>query len=167
MKIYLLVIVSLFLFSAFSNAQTDAKRAEDEKAIRQIVTNMSDTWAAGDAEKFADLFSDDVDYTVWNGLYFNGREANVRGHRQIFDTVYKGSKITPEVRKIRFLGETVAVVHLISGNERNGKQLEGLPRVSPMMVVSKESGKWLIVAFQNTPILDDYEVVYSRKDKKK
>ena len=166
MKNYLLIIASLFLFSNFANAQADAKRAGDEKAIRQIVTNLRDTWAAGDAAKFADQFSDDADYTVWNGMYFNGRETNVKSHQQIFDTIYKGSKITLEIRKIRFLGETVAVVHLVSGNERNGKQLEGVPRVSPMMVLSKESGKWLIVAFQNTPILDEYEVVYSRTDRK-
>ena len=68
MKKYILLIIAiLFLFPHISNAQTGSKHAEDEKAIRQVVQNIQDAWAAGDGVKYADNFTDDVDYTVWNG----------------------------------------------------------------------------------------------------
>lgn len=161
MKKQILIIIAVILvISGITKAQTNSKHERDEKAIRQIVQNLADAWAAGDAVKWADQFADDVDFTVWNGMYFNGREANIKGHQQIFDTFYKGTKINPKIRKIRFLRDDVAIVHILpAGNERNDKQLENMPLVSPIMVFSKEKGKWKIVAFQNTPIIKEGDLV--------
>jgi uncharacterized protein (TIGR02246 family) len=164
MKIYLLIIVAvLFLMPNFATAQTDKKGAEDEKAIRQIVQNIQDAWAAGDGVKFADQFTDDVDYTVWNGIQLNGREENIKNHQQIFETFYKGTMIKSEVRKIRFLTNEIAAVHLESKMYKDGKLMEDVPTVVPLMILKKENGKWRVAVFQNTPIIKRGELVVGRK----
>lgn len=167
MKKHLLIIASLFIFANFANAQTGGKYAEDEKAIRQIVTNLTDAWAAGDGAKWADQFTDDVDYTVWNGLYSSGREENRKGHQMIFDTFYKNTKLNIEIRKIRFLRDDVAIVHMFASViKKDEKPQNDSPETSPMMVLSRENGKWRIVAFQNTPVFKEGDEIVNRKGKK-
>jgi uncharacterized protein (TIGR02246 family) len=161
--ILLITIITLILLPAYSNAQSDANHAEDEKQIRQIVQNLEDAWAAGDGKKFAGNFTEDSDLTVWNGMYLTGRKANEKGHQQIFDTFYKGTEIRVKVRKIHFLSDDVATVHLQSKMYRDGKRVEDVPEVVPLMVLQKKDSKWLIAVFQNTPIIERGELVVGRK----
>ncbi len=166
MKKQILIFIALLIFMPYViKAQTDEQPSEDERAIKQIIQNLVDAWAAGDGKKWADQFTDDVDYTVWNGRYSHGREANMKGHQYLFDTIYKGSKLNIEIVKMRFLGEAVAVVHLTSVNERDGKQIENVPLVRPLMVLSKEKGAWKIVVFQNTPVIKDGDLNIKREEK--
>ncbi|MEZ5426254.1 MAG: SgcJ/EcaC family oxidoreductase [Pyrinomonadaceae bacterium] len=163
MKFFLLIITAILVFlPQASSAQTGPGRAEDEKAIRRVIENLAEAWSAGDGRKFADQFTDDVDYTVWNGFYFSGREANLRGHQEIFDTVYKGTRLIHEVQKIRFPAENVAIVHLASKLERDGKQLEDVPPVRPLLVLEKKNGSWRISVLQNTPVIKRGELVPGR-----
>jgi uncharacterized protein (TIGR02246 family) len=169
MKNYILPIIfimALSIIPVYSQAQTDAKYAEDEKQIRQVVQNLEKAWAAGDGKKFAENFTKDSDVTVWNGLYFNGREANEKNHQRIFDTFYKGTEIRTKVKKIRFLSDQVAVVHLQSEMFRKDKKVESVPKVVPLMILQKKSGSWKVVVFQNTPIIKQGELVVGRKTEK-
>jgi uncharacterized protein (TIGR02246 family) len=167
MKNYiLLAIATLILMSANSYAQTDAKHANDEKAIRQVVQNIADAWAVGDAVKFANNYTDDVDYTVWNGHQIHGREENIKGHQEIFDTFYKGTMIKSEVKKIRFLTDDVAAVHIESRMYRDGKRVEEVPTVTPLLIFKKEKTIWRVAVFQNTPIIKRGELVVGRNDRK-
>lgn len=166
MKNYiLLAIATLILIPIYTQAQTVAKHAEDEKAIRQVVRNLEDAWAAGDGKKFASYFAEDSDFTVWNGMYFNGRKENAKNHQMIFDTFYKGTNIKTEIRKIRFLADDVATVHLRSEMFKNGKKAEDVPKVVPLMILQKKDGKWQVVVFQNTPIIKRGELVVGREVK--
>jgi len=160
MKKHIFIIMAiLILIPAYSNAQSDSEYAKDEKAIRQVMKDISNAWSAGDGKKFADNFTDDVDFTIWNGMYINGREANIKGHQQTFDTFYKGTSLKAEIKKIRFLTDDVATVHLQSEMYRDGKRVEGVPMVVPLMVLKKENGKWRVAVFQNTPIIEREELV--------
>lgn len=161
------IIITLFLLPAYSYAQTDAKHAEDEKAIRKIVQDIHDAWAEGNGVKYASYFTKDTDYTVWNGMYYNGRKANAKNHQEIFDTFYKGTNIETEIRKIRFLTDDVASVHLQSEMFRNGKKVEGVPKVVPLMILQKIDGKWLVAVFQNTPIIKRGELQLKQESEKK
>jgi uncharacterized protein (TIGR02246 family) len=167
MKIYILLIwTAVILIPAYSFAQTDAKHTEDEKAIRQIVQNVTEAWAAGDGVKYADNFTDDVDYTVWNGHRINGREENIKGHQEIFDTFYKGTNVQFEITKLRFLSDDVATVHLRGKMYRNGQRVEDVPTVVPLMVLKKENGSWKITVFQNTPIIKRGELQLKQESEK-
>lgn len=145
------IILAATLFSTYSNAQTNTTQTTDKNAITKVVRNIEKAWAAGDAETFADNFTNDVDYTVWNGLYIKGRGENVSGHQRIFDTFYKGTKTKSDIRQIRFLSEKIATAHLKSKMFRDGKQVPNVPTVFPLLVLKKENKTWKIIVFHNTP----------------
>lgn len=164
-KTVLILIAVLFIVPTVIKAQTVANRQSDEKDIRRAVQNIADAWAAGDATKFADNFTDDVDYTVWNGHQIHGRTANIKGHQEIFDTFYKGTIIRSEVRKIRFLSDDIAAVHIKSEMFKDGKPVEGVPTVLPLLIFKKENGKWRVAVFQNTPIIKQGELKVKRESR--
>ena len=102
--------------------------------------------------EFAKSFAENADYIVINGTHIKGRADNATGHQYIFDTIYKDSRIVITVKQIRFLRTDVAVVHAesnltfkIGGEEKKGTGIITL-------LMTKESGKWEIAAFQNTAI---------------
>ena len=141
----------LCLFSAAS-AQVAPGRAEDEKAIRAVIVGLSDAWTAGDARAWAAAFTEDADFTVWNGLYVKGREAIEQGHRQIFSTIYKDTRHRMTVRSVRFLRDDVAVAHADASVARKGEDFPASPQVVPLFVLVKDKGQWRISVFQNTSV---------------
>lgn len=129
-----------------------AARAKDEAAIRAIVAGLAEAWTAGDAEGWAKPFAEDADFTVWTGAYVKGREGIARGHEQIFNTIYKGTKQRLAVRSIRFLGDDVAVVHVEGSVVRKEEDFPESPQVVPVFVLARDAGHWQIVAFHNTRV---------------
>lgn len=141
----------LFTFSVAS-AQQSAGRAEDEKAIRAVVAALSEAWTAGDARAWAAAFTEDADFTVWNGQYAKGREAIERGHQQIFSTIYRDTKHRMPVRSVRFLRDDVAVVHAEASVAKRGEEFPASAQVVPLFVMVKEKGQWRVSVFQNTSV---------------
>ncbi len=67
MKFYIgTSILFLFIFTGFSYSQA-VKQQTDEAAIRKIIMELADAWAAGDGAGYASAFADDADFIVWNG----------------------------------------------------------------------------------------------------
>lgn len=131
---------------------TSGGRAEDEAAIRKIVTRLQEGWNAGDGKAFAAPFAEDADYVIVNGMRVKGRAVIDSGHQQIFDTIYKNSHNTATVQSVRFIRGDVAVAHVewhlkynAGGAAREGRSINSL-------VLTKDNGQWSIVAFQLTPI---------------
>jgi len=145
-------MATLMILCALATAQSAAKHAKDEAAIRAIITGLADAWTRGDSDTWGKAFAPDADFTVWNGIYIKGREAITRGHAQIFSTIYKDTKQKLSVRGIRFLGDDVAVVHVEGSVVKKSEEFPATPQVLPLFVMKKEQGQWLVVAFQNTKI---------------
>ena len=145
-------MAALTILCGLATAQTAAKHAKDEAAIRAIIAGLADAWTRGDSRAWSKAFAEDADFTVWNGLYVKGREAITRGHEQIFSTIYKDTKQRVSVRSIRFLCDDVAVVHVEGSVVKKSEEFPATPQVVPMLVMKKEQGQWLVAAFQNTRI---------------
>jgi len=144
-----LVFVS---FTAASYAQTAPTANTDEAAVRQIVQQLQDGWNAHDGKAFAAPFATDADYVVVNGMFLKGRETIAGGHAAIFANIYKDSRNVATVKSVRFLRPDVAVAHVewnlefkVNGETRKAHAMNS-------MILTKESGKWSIAAFHNTPI---------------
>jgi uncharacterized protein (TIGR02246 family) len=145
--------------SAVARAQTAAAAkpdspqgaAQDEAAVRAVVKGVEDGWNAHDGKAFAAGFASDADYVVVNGMHLKGRDAIEQGHTQIFTTFYKESRNAGTVKSVRFLRPDVAVAHV----EWNLEVSPGAEKARALntMVLTKEGGKWSIVAFQNTPVM--------------
>jgi uncharacterized protein (TIGR02246 family) len=121
-----------------------------EKELRAIVAQLEDCWNRFDSKCNASVFAEDVDFIHILGAYYHGRESVEKGHRIIFDTIYKGSHNKMEIQKIRPVGEDVAVVFVESTLNffQNGTEVTIKSR--PTLVASRRQGGWEIVAFQNT-----------------
>lgn len=146
------MVTLLGLSYSTAGAVGQSARAEDEATIRAIIIRVQDGWNAGDSKAFAAPFAEDADYVVINGMQIKGRAVIDAGHRQIFDTIYKGSHNTASIKSVRFIRDDVAVAHVAwhlkfreGDTPREGKAM-------CTMVMTKEKGQWSITAFQNTGI---------------
>jgi uncharacterized protein (TIGR02246 family) len=141
--------IILFL-SGLAAATTPTDHAKDEAAIRAIIANLEEAWTKGDGKLWGEQFSEDVDFTVWNGLFLKGREAITKSHTEIFKTIFKGEKLRHKVLSIRFLRADVAVVRTEASHVKKEAEFPSRPMVFPLYVMTKENGRWQIVVFQNT-----------------
>ncbi|HET9531483.1 MAG TPA: SgcJ/EcaC family oxidoreductase [Blastocatellia bacterium] len=127
-------------------------RAADEAAIRRIVKAVEDGWNAGDGKAFAAPFAEDADYVIVNGMRIKGRDTIASGHQQILDTIYKGSHNTATVLSIRFLRDDAAIAHVEWHLKYAENGIAHERKAMCSMVMTKQGGRWSIVAFHNTPI---------------
>lgn len=152
-KRFLIVFVcSIIFFSSATLAQDASRRAEDEKAIRAIIAGLADAWTVGDAQAWAGAFTEDADFTVWNGMYSKGREAIEQGHGQIFSTFFKDTKLRYIVRSIRFLRDDVAIVHVDASMVKKSEDYPASPQAVPVLVMVKDKGRWRVAVFHNTNV---------------
>jgi uncharacterized protein (TIGR02246 family) len=143
-------IATLLIVCSLALSQHTVTRAADEAAIRTIIAGLADAWTRGDGEAFGKSFAADADFTVWHGLYVKGRDAIAHGHAQIFSTIYKGTKLQINVRSIRFLRDDIAIVHTEASVVKKEEAFPSTPVAVPVLVLSKEKGRWQIAVFQNT-----------------
>lgn len=143
-----LVICLVALLCGTALAQNPSTRDKDETAIRSVVVELSEAWTTADAERWGRQFTSDVDYMAVNGVFHKGREANVKAHQTLFAGRFKDTKAKYEVQSIRFLSNDIAVVHvkasMVPKNEEFRKN-----HLLPVMIFTKEKGRWLISVFQN------------------
>ena len=137
--------------TAFSSSLITKADEADEAAIKALVKQMQDGWNAHDGKAFSAPFAADADYVVVNGMYIKGREAIEKGHTAIFTTIYKESHNEATVKSIRFIRPDVAVVHVEWQMQPNPKAEKG--RAMNTIILTKDSGKWSIAAFHNTPVV--------------
>lgn len=142
------------------------KPTEDERAINDLIARAEKAWNAGDAIAFAATMAEDVDFVGVLGERYHGREIVEVGHRHIFDTIYKESRVRYTVERVRFLKPDVAVAimhqkltsHLpqsaLASTARQRELSDGLhdSEMRTMITAAKTGGQWLIVAISNTMV---------------
>ena len=122
----------------------------DEKAIRSIHYRMIEACNAGDAVAFLASFRDDADFVAFEGTHLKGREQMLTFHQRIFDTVVKGSRMEGEVKFVRFVGPTLAVMHSTVTYALRGQTRASRARDSMQLtVVTKRDGEWRAEALMN------------------
>jgi uncharacterized protein (TIGR02246 family) len=123
----------------------------EEQPLYESVERLEAAWNTADSLRWTAQFAADADFIHILGGHFNGHTAIERGHRAIFDTIYKGSRNKFTVQKMRFLRSDVAIVFVFAelmfyrdGQERH---LQARPTLT---AAKNQDGAWKIVAFQNT-----------------
>jgi uncharacterized protein (TIGR02246 family) len=123
------------------------------EAVSDLMGRMSEAWERGDGKAYGALFAEDAQYVTAPGERLHGRKAIADSHQQIFDTIFKGTKLGRgyPVRYRSIMPEVVLV-------EGSGAVLfpgEVEEKIAPnglmTMVVARQAGDWRIVSFQNTP----------------
>jgi uncharacterized protein (TIGR02246 family) len=126
--------------------------ANEEQALQKIVEQLESAWNRGDSVAWADLFTEDADFVHILGGHFVGRTSIERGHRTIFDTIYKGSTNKFVVEKVRLVGDQVAIVFVFATLKLATPGMPPQVIARPTMVLQRQDGTWKIVAFQNTVV---------------
>jgi uncharacterized protein (TIGR02246 family) len=127
--------------------------ATDEALLREVAAKLETAWNASNSVAWAALFAEDADFIHILGAHYTGRADIERGHRTIFDTIYKGSHNTLTVEKVRAVRPDVAIVFIRTRLKWYLKGEAQEVQARPTLVVhKKDNGEWEIVAFQNTLI---------------
>ena len=124
----------------------------EERPLYEMVEQLESAWNRSDSVAWAALFADDADFIHILGGHFTGQTAIERGHRAIFDTIYKGSTNRFTVQKTRFVGSDVAIVFILAEMTVTTPNLPPLLHARPTLIVHRTGHTWKIVAFQNTLI---------------
>jgi uncharacterized protein (TIGR02246 family) len=125
----------------------------EEASIRMLYEQLMDGWNEGNAEAFAAPFAEDADFIAFDGTHFKGRHKIVSSHQPLFDKWLKGTRLTGEVRAIRFLSPEIALMHAVGGTIMRDKSEPSPERDSVQtLVAAKRGDEWCLVAFHNTRV---------------
>jgi uncharacterized protein (TIGR02246 family) len=136
-----------------------SKVASDDEAIRQVIANLDDAWLKGDAKAWCRDYLPDAQFVNILGTVLDGVPAIEKRHAEIFETIFKGSRLISTVRKVRYLSPTSVVVE--TDLDHVGYKalppgiaatVEGVLKTRMKHVLIKQDGKWRIVASQNTAV---------------
>jgi uncharacterized protein (TIGR02246 family) len=118
--------------------------AADDDAIVAIHQQMIDAWNAGDGASFADPFTDDADFVVFEGTHLKGRRQIASFNQRVLDTVMKESRLEGEVKFVRVLSPVFAMMHSVMRVTLPGEKKASPGRDSMQLtLVAKRGGKWL------------------------
>jgi uncharacterized protein (TIGR02246 family) len=148
MKRHFISLAVLVLLGFIQPIQAQHDRAVDEAAIRDNVKQMVTGWNTKNGSNYAQVFAEDADFVVINGMYVKGRAEIEKSHQRIFDTIFKDTTVSLDVKQIRFLKPDVVVVHVTG--RRDGPTDDLKQGAIITMVMTKEKQGWKVVAFQNT-----------------
>ena len=148
-----LVILSLvFLAASFPGTGFSDSRERDEADIRNVETRQQQAWNQHDARAYASLFTEDGDCVNVVGWWWKGRAEIEKKLTAAYAFVFRDSVLTINQVDVRFLGPDVAVAH-VRWSMTGARTPRGIPEPREgiqTQLLQKQTGKWLIAAFQNT-----------------
>jgi uncharacterized protein (TIGR02246 family) len=129
-----------------------AAQSADSAEIRSVAMRQGETWSRHDAKAYAALFTEDCDVVNVVGWWWRGRAEVERKLTEAFQFVFRDSRLTITDVTTRFIRPDVAIAHarwtMVGARTPAGipEPREGIQT----LVFTKQSGRWLIAAFQNT-----------------
>jgi uncharacterized protein (TIGR02246 family) len=121
-------------------------------ALRDLVATVERVQQTEDVAGFVALFRSDAIWTTGGGRRLFGREAIAEFTGKVLPGSSAQGTATYEVEHVQFIRPDVAAVKV----RQRYFTTEGAPESegTPMYVVAKEGGSWLLTANQNTPVVD-------------
>jgi uncharacterized protein (TIGR02246 family) len=126
----------------------------DEQGLREIVSKLEAAWNSADSLAWAKHFAEDTDFIHILGVHYTGRAAVEKGHRIIWDTIYKDSVVKWTIEKIRPVGADAAAVFLLAGLKFYDNGVERNIKARPTLIAQRTGNGWEIVTFQNTLVAE-------------
>lgn len=127
---------------------------------------MEAAWNRGDSGAFVAGLAADADFIDVLGVQHKGQQDLEAGHRQIFNTIYRGSRMQYTIEGIRCVRPDVAIVYIharvrshlavpVNDPSRSADTMDGEwheAQARPTLVLAKDNGVWRIVFHQNTHV---------------
>ncbi|WP_327001578.1 SgcJ/EcaC family oxidoreductase [Dactylosporangium sp. NBC_01737] len=118
-------------------------------AIRDVVARVQHAQQRELAEEFIALFRHDAIWTTGHGRRLTGRDEIGVFTRKVLPGAMRGTTVTYEMLDVLFIRPDVAAVRVRQTTSGPDGTAEG----SPVYVMAKEDGRWLLTACQNTPVV--------------
>ncbi|KOG28495.1 SgcJ/EcaC family oxidoreductase [Streptomyces resistomycificus] len=131
--------------------RTDA--AVEIEAITRVVARVEHAQRNELPDEFVGLFRADAIWTTAHGRRLFGREEIAAFTHRVLPGAMRESTVTYEVEQVLFIRPDVAAVKVRAQYRTPDGDPVGNPN-SPMYVMSKENGEWLLTACQNTEVLE-------------
>jgi uncharacterized protein (TIGR02246 family) len=133
--------------------------AVSENEIRRLLARQEEAWICGDAEGHASDIAGDAWFTNILGQTPQGKAAFVERHRQVFGTIFRGSRLTMEILRLRLLTPDVAMVEtkaVLSNFQALPPGVaageDGALHTRLLQVLVKEAGEWRVAAYHNVDV---------------
>jgi uncharacterized protein (TIGR02246 family) len=121
-------------------------------SVLHVIRAVYDAWADGDADLFAELYTDDAT-VVQPGVYKKNNRDIRTTMAAGFAGPLKGSRVLDEPAGVRFFGPDTAVVITEGGILLAGQDEVPAERlVRSTWVVVQQDSRWLVAAYQNSPL---------------
>ncbi|MFI6364354.1 SgcJ/EcaC family oxidoreductase [Nocardia sp. NPDC050630] len=124
----------------------------DLDAIRAVVAAVQHSQQKELVAEFVGLFRPDAIWTTGSGKRLFGRTAIAEFTAQVLPGAMRDGTATYEVEHVLFIRPDVAAVKVVQRYFDGNGQLTG--QGSPMYVMAKEDGRWVLTANQNTLVAD-------------
>ncbi len=125
------------------------------EAIADVVARLEHAQQTESVDEFVNLFREDAIWTTGGGRVLDGRAEIEAFTRTVLPGAMRESTQTYDVVKVLFIRPDVAAVKM---RQRyitlDGAPIEDAPVGSPTYVMAKEGGRWVLVAAQNTVVVD-------------
>ena len=119
--------------------------------VYNVIKAVYDAWAAGDADAFAALYTEDAT-VVQPGIHKKDNETIRTTMAAGFAGPLKGSRVVDEPQSLRLIGSDTAIVITEGGVLMAGQdEVPSERAVRATWVLTKEDGKWYVAAYQNSP----------------
>ncbi|MFE9789300.1 SgcJ/EcaC family oxidoreductase [Nocardia salmonicida] len=138
---------------ATATGQTPADLDAELAAIHAVVDTIAHAQANELAEEFVAVFREDAIWTTGHGKRLFGRPAIAEFTAQVLPGATTHGSATYEVEHVLFLRPDVAAVKIRQSYFTLDGELSG--QGTPMYVMTKEDGAWVLTANQNTPVVTD------------
>lgn len=123
---------------------------EMRQVADDILQRLEQAWNAADADGFAAPFTDDADFVDIRGVHNRGREAIAAGHRHIFDTIYRGSRVRYAPYQARRIADGVLLAHSRATLDVPAGPLAGTHDATSSLLLVRGGGGWQVAAWHNT-----------------
>ncbi|MGN9786799.1 SgcJ/EcaC family oxidoreductase [Nonomuraea sp. ZG12] len=122
----------------------------DLAAIKQVVATVEHAQNHELPDEFLALFHADAIWTTGHGKRLFGRDAISAFTHQVLPGGMQGSTVTFEMEHVLFIRPDVAAVKV----RQVYRTSDGTNAGSPLFVMAKEDGRWLLTACQNTLVVE-------------
>jgi len=133
----------------------------------EIPDLFAEAWNRRDAPALAALFASDADFVNVVGLWWRKRADIERAHAYGLNTFFRDSVLSPGRVAVRYLGDTVAVIHvrwrLTGQRDKDGTTLADRRTVMVFVAARRQAG-WIVVAAQNTDVVPGAETYRATDD---
>jgi uncharacterized protein (TIGR02246 family) len=122
-----------------------------------MVERFVDSWNGADGAAYGENYWPDAELVDPSGVITRDRAAIVQEHVDLWAGIFKGSRITGKVRRIRMLGPTFMMVDFdaeLSGIRQlppgSPADAAGVLRNHLKHILERRHGIWKVLAAQNT-----------------